>query len=277
MKYGLIGEKLSHSLSPEIHRIIFELTGKKGEYELFELSEEEVKPFLLNASNKGIRGLNVTIPYKTKVVSYLNELSDEALKIGAVNTIIPGDILKGYNTDYYGIDYTLRKYHIRPLKKRVLVLGSGGAANAVITYLKDNGVSKVYIASRDKRDAKKKFPSSNAVSYEEIRDFLPFDIIVNTTPLGMFPLTEASPLIKEQISGSGFLFDLIYNPSKTRLMEYADEVGTLNANGMYMLVAQAVKAQEVWNREEYGLDFVDAVYLRFIGEQAENGLPQQNA
>lgn len=294
MKYGLIGEKLSHSLSPDIHRIFFELTGKKGDYGLFELSIEELQPFLLNASDKGFKGLNVTIPYKKKVISYINELSKEAMKIGAVNTIVPGNMLKGYNTDYYGIDYTLRKYHESFYWDRALVLGSGGAANAVITYLEDNkdnefneegidnadkkdnidykknkdNVNKIYLASRDKIAAKNKFPHANTVSYDEIADYSPFDIIVNTTPVGMFPSVGASPLTKEQINGSGFLFDLIYNPAKTRLMELSDELGIPNVNGLYMLVAQAVKAQEIWNGEEYGQDLVDAVYLRFLGERA---------
>ncbi|MDD4295434.1 MAG: shikimate dehydrogenase [Ruminiclostridium sp.] len=272
MKYGLIGEKLSHSLSPEIHRIISELTGKKGDYGLFELSIEELQPFLLNASDKGFNGLNVTIPYKTKVISYIDELSEEAMKIGAVNTIMPGSLLKGYNTDYYGIDYTLRKYNESSCWSRALVLGSGGAANAVIAYLEDNErssvVSKIYLASRDKIAAKNKFQHANTISYEEIVDYSPFDLIVNTTPVGMFPLVEASPLTKEQIKGSSFLFDLIYNPAKTRLMELSDELGIPNVNGLYMLVAQAVKAQEIWNGEEYGQDLVDAVYLRFLGERA---------
>jgi shikimate dehydrogenase len=330
MKYGLIGEKLSHSLSPDIHRIFFELTGKKGDYGLFELSIEELQPFLLNASDKGFKGLNVTIPYKTKVISYINELSKEAMKIGAVNTIVPGNMLKGYNTDYYGIDYTLRKYHESFYWDRALVLGSGGAANAVITYLEDNKdnefneegidnadkkdnidykknkdnkenkdnanknedyernesnkynetngineinkrssvVSKIYLASRDKIAAKNKFPHANTVSYDEIADYSPFDIIVNTTPVGMFPSVGASPLTKEQINGSGFLFDLIYNPAKTRLMELSNELGIPNVNGLYMLVAQAVKAQEIWNGEEYGQNLVDAVYLEILEERA---------
>lgn len=264
MTYGLIGEKLSHSLSPEIHRLFFELTGKKGDYKLFELAKSGLKPFLVNAFEEGFKGLNVTIPYKTEVISLVDELTDEAMKIGAVNTILLGNRLKGCNTDYFGIDFTIKKYHIKLLGGSALVMGSGGAAKAVVAYLEDSGASKVYMASRNKRDAEKKFPLVFAISYEEITDFSPFDIIINTTPVGMFPKVGLSPLKMEQLKGSGFLFDLTYNPSKTKLMELADVVDMPNANGLYMLIAQAVKAQEIWNDEKYGIDLADAILHKFM-------------
>ncbi|NLY17593.1 MAG: shikimate dehydrogenase [Clostridiaceae bacterium] len=261
MKYGLIGEKLSHSLSPLIHRIFFDITGKKGQYELIELKHNELESFLINAEQENYHGLNVTIPYKTVIMNYMENISDEAREIGAVNTIKLKGGLKGYNTDYYGIDYTFKKSGINPSGKKVLSTGSGGAAKAVVAYLK-NFADKIYIASRDKNYARKKFPQVIVISYEEIVGHGPFDIVINTTPVGMYPLTEDSPLNKEQLKGSGFLFDLIYNPEKTKLMRLAGEMGIPCVNGMYMLAAQAVKAQEIWQGENYGIDLVDAIYNR---------------
>jgi len=260
MKYGLIGEKLSHSLSPLIHGIFFDITGKKGQYGLIELKQNELGSFLLKAKQENYNGLNVTIPYKTEIIDYIEILSGEARKIGAVNTIKLTGGLKGYNTDYYGIDYTFRKCGIVPAGKKALVTGSGGAAKAVVAYLEDSNTDKIYMASRNKNNAKDKFPAVVTVSYEEINDFGPFDMVINTTPVGMYPATEYSPLTKDQLKGTGFVFDLIYNPANTKLMKLAREMGISCVNGMYMLVAQAVKAQEIWQDENYGMDLVDAIY-----------------
>lgn len=260
MKYGLIGEKLSHSLSPLIHSIFFDITGKKGRYVLFELKQNELGSFLIKAKQEGYHGINVTIPYKTEIISHIKELSGEAEKIGAVNTINLAEGLKGYNTDYYGIDYTFKKCGVIPTGKKILVTGSGGGSKAVVAYLDDFNADKIYMASRNKNIAGEKFPSVFAVSYEEIKDFGPFDIVINTTPIGMYPATEDSPLTKEQLKGTVFLFDLIYNPEETMLMKFAFELGIPCINGMYMLAAQAVKSQEIWQGEYYGMDLADAIY-----------------
>ncbi len=259
MIYGLIGEKLSHSYSPGIHKIFFDITGKKGDYRLIELPKDELRAFLLNAHKQGFIGLNVTIPYKTEVIPFIDELSDEAVKIGAINTIELKNGLKGYNTDYFGIDFTMKKCYITLSRKKALVTGSGGAAKSVIAYLEDNGISEIYMASRDPDDLKYKFPSIIAVSYDEIINFAPFNIIVNTTPVGMYPNAGASPLTKEQLKGADFIFDLIYNPAKTKLMELADDLNIPNINGLTMLIAQAVRAQEIWNNEIYGSDLIDTI------------------
>jgi len=263
MKYGLMGEKLSHSHSPLIHRIFFDITGKKGQYELIELKRNELGSFLFKAEQENYQGLNVTIPYKIEIIDHIEKLSVEARKIGAVNTIKLTGGLKGYNTDYYGIDYTLKKSGIILSGKKALVTGSGGAAKAVVAYLEDSNTDKIYMAGRNKNDIKERFAQVIAISYEEIKDFEPFDIIINTTPVGMYPLTEDSPLTKEQLKGSGFLFDLIFNPEETKLMKLAYKTGIPCVNGMYMLVAQAVKAQEIWQGENYGMDLVDAIYNKF--------------
>jgi shikimate dehydrogenase len=260
MIYGLIGEKLSHSYSPQIHRTFFDITGMKGDYRLFELRNDELEAFLKRAVRQGYRGLNVTIPYKTEVIPFLKQISTEASHIGAVNTITLNGSLVGYNTDYFGIDYTFKKNNVELQGKRALVLGSGGAAKSVVAYLLDSGIESIFLASRNPNRVSEDFPLVNIVSYEHISKFIPFDIIVNTTPVGMVPKTGLSPLKPDQLKGTGFLFDLIYNPAKTEMMNICDSFGIHSVNGLYMLIAQAVKAQEIWNDESYGLDMVDAIY-----------------
>ncbi|HEY8500837.1 MAG TPA: shikimate dehydrogenase [Clostridia bacterium] len=264
MKFGLIGEKLSHSYSPEIHRVFFEITGIKGEYKLFEIKKNEIGEFLQNARRDKFAGLNVTIPYKTDVIPFLDDLSPEAEKINAVNTVSLKGRLCGYNTDYFGLDYTFKKYQINVNGMRVLTAGSGGAAKAVVSYLMDNEAKEIYIASRDNVKTNKEFPGAVSVSYADIIKYCPFDIIINTTPVGMHPNTGVSPLSKEQIRGAVFLFDLIYNPSVTKLMEIAGSLGIPNTNGLYMLIAQAVKAQEIWNGEDYGIDIIDSIFKEIM-------------
>lgn len=262
MKYGLIGEKLGHSYSPEIHRAIFELCGIKGEYRLIELKDGQIQSFLNNAGKQGYKGLNVTIPYKKTVIPFMNEISEEAGKIGAVNTITVENGLKGYNTDYFGIKYTFLKNRISVTGRNVLVAGSGGASKSVIAYLLDNNVKCVYMASRNPEKISAGHERIIPVSYEEIINYTPFDIVINTTPVGMFPNVGLTPLKPKQVKGAVFLFDLIYNPAKTELVKIADELGIPNVNGLYMLVAQAVKAQEIWNGKNFDIDFIDAVYNR---------------
>lgn len=259
MIYGLIGKKLSHSYSPQIHRAFFEITGIKGEYRLFELQKNELKAFLHSSQQEGFQGLNVTIPYKTEVIPFMERVSPEAAKIGAVNTIVLKDALEGFNTDYYGIDYTIQKNGIKPAGKKVLITGSGGAAKAVAAYLLDSGIRQLYIAGRNPETTKERYPSAMTIGYDEVEQYQPYDLIVNTTPVGMYPKTGVSPLNRDQLKGTGFLFDLIYNPAETELMRIAGSLGIPSVNGLFMLVTQAVKAQEIWNRQSYGLDLVDAI------------------
>lgn len=260
MKHGLIGEKLSHSYSPMIHRAIFNLSGIEGEYNLIELKKDELQFFLNNAIKENYKGLNVTIPYKTAVIPFLDEISKEAKKIGAVNTISLKDGLKGYNTDYFGIEYTFIKNNIQVKGKNVLIAGSGGASKSVIAYLTDENVNKIFVASRNPQQISANSELVLAVSYEDIIKYTPFDIVINTTPVGMFPNTEFSPLKPEHIKQAQFLFDLIYNPGKTELMKLAEKLGIQNVNGIHMLVAQAVKAHEIWHGKDFAEGFIDSVY-----------------
>ncbi|WP_242847739.1 shikimate dehydrogenase [Fervidicella metallireducens] len=248
--YGLIGKKLLHSFSPKIHSLLLKEMDLEGRYNLYEIEEEKLEESFLNLKNIGVKGLNVTIPYKVKIINYLDKLSDEAVKIGAVNTIqfLNGKAL-GYNTDYFGFKLTIEKYGVRVKNTRALILGTGGAARVVYHYLVDSGVSEVAFCSRDiknvKMDSDKKIISYGDIKYENN-----FDLLINCTPCGMYPDTGVSPIAEEEIEKFSTIIDLIYNPKETLLIKYGKERGLKTINGLYMLVAQAYASQCIWNLRE---------------------------
>ncbi|MBE6598201.1 MAG: AAA family ATPase [Ruminococcaceae bacterium] len=227
MKCGLIGEKLGHSFSPQIHKKLADY-----DYDLFEMTECEVGPFL----EKGdFHAINVTIPYKKTVMPYLAEISDEAKRIGAVNTIthLPGGGLKGDNTDYYGFSYTVKKSGIDMRGKKVLILGSGGASMTARTVAADLGASEVVIISR-----------SGENNYDNLHLHTDCGVLINTTPVGMYPNTGVSPVDLRKFPNLSGVLDMIYNPAKTQLLLDAESLGVPFSNGLPMLVAQAKAASE---------------------------------
>ena len=228
MQCGLLGEHLSHSFSPQIHALLSDYT-----YRLIELPDEaSVGAFL----EKGdFDALNVTIPYKQTVIPYMAELSETALKIGAVNTITkrPDGQLVGDNTDYYGFESMVRKSGIRMEGRKVLILGSGGASKTARVVCKDLGASDVVIISRKGPD-----------DYDHIDRHQDAGIIVNCTPVGMFPGNGSSPVDLSAFPELLGVFDMIYNPSRTALLLQAEKLGIPHANGLSMLVYQAVAACE---------------------------------
>lgn len=259
--YGLLGGKLGHSFSPKIHSAIFKEIKENGQYHLFSVEDMKVGDAIEGLKNLDIKGLNVTIPYKVQVMDYLDEVSEEAIKIGAINTICFKDKnLIGYNTDYYGFGMMLRKFYIDSTDKVAVILGTGGAARAVVEYLKDNGIRKVILVSRDKEESKKKFEGLSVINYEELKRVKNADILVNCTPCGMHPNIDNSPINKKLVGKFNVVIDLIYNPQETLLMKYAKEKNIKAINGLYMLVGQAVKSQELWNDIKIDDDVVDEIY-----------------
>lgn len=227
--YGLIGKKLGHSFSPQIHRELCDY-----EYKLFEMEENEVGNFLKSAD---FQGINVTIPYKKTVLPYMSEVSDDVKKIGSVNTIIrrSNGTLAGYNTDYYGFTHMLQSNSISPTGKKCIILGSGGASLTVIAVLKDLGAKEITVISR-----------SGENNYENISKHYDADIIINTTPVGMYPNCGLSPISLCNFTKCKFVGDLIYNPAKTALLLEAEKLGIPYSNGLSMLVAQAKKSSEIF-------------------------------
>ena len=249
--YGLIGFPLTHSFSKRYFtdKFIREKI-KESSYELFEMNSLESLPALLKKKTD-LKGLNVTIPYKTEVISYLDDLDDaSAERIGAVNTIkIYADgSTKGFNTDYYGFRQSLVEWLDRRGEScanfKALVLGNGGAAKAVEVALQDLNM-EYKVISRQKND--------DTLLYEDLSEEImsEYKLIINTTPLGMFPNVEGCPAIPYQfVTKRHYLYDLIYNPAETAFLKNGAEKGAVLQNGMKMLELQAEKAWDIWTSEE---------------------------
>jgi shikimate dehydrogenase len=244
--YGLVGERLSHSLSPQIHKKVFKLLDIEGAYKLFEIPKDKVDNLVDALKLLKIKGVNVTIPYKEILLNQLEFLSPEAKSIGAVNTILIKDgKAHGYNTDYFGFGIMLDKHNIQVKDKIAVVLGSGGASKAVITYLLDNKVEELYLVTRDKASMPKLDSRIKVINYEDVKS-ITGDILINTTPVGMHPKVNHSPVGRDVINNFKAIVDIIYNPQITELLRIGEELGKIICGGLYMLVGQGIKAEEIW-------------------------------
>ena len=217
--------------------------GIDGTYELLEFSRESFLQDFDALKKSGFRGVNVTIPYKESVVPLLDEISQQAKYIGAVNTVLfQNGRAKGFNTDYDGFISLLDQNKVVVKGKSAVVLGSGGSAKAVVKALLDQGVYDLTIVSRGKQN----FHGNYTISYEFFREAkIKSDLLVNCTPVGMYPNEDNSPVARSEIQAETVI-DMIYNPAKTLLLKTAEELGLKVVNGSYMLQQQAVKAQEIW-------------------------------
>ena len=248
LKTGLIGKKLGHSFSPQIHSFLADY-----EYKLYEMEENEVGDFLFSC---GLDALNVTIPYKKTVIPYLKEISETAKRIGSVNTIVRRNgELYGYNTDYYGFSYMVSLSGIKIKEKKVLVLGSGGASLTVKAVLNDLGAGEIITVSRSGED-----------NYENISRHKDADVIVNTTPVGMYPNNGASPVDLSIFDALSGVLDLIYNPSVTKLLYDAKALGIPCINGLSMLSSQAKRAAELFTGREITEDPTPAIVKSIEGQ-----------
>jgi shikimate dehydrogenase len=239
MNLGLIGKSLVHSFSVAYFEAKFqELALKNHHYHNCELAQIEDFPSL--AQRRNWSGFNVTIPYKEQIIPFLNSLSAEAQAIGAVNTLVPeADGWRGYNTDYLGFQKAIKEQWPQLKVKKALVLGTGGAAKAVVYALEQWG-SEVQLVSRS--------PKGQEINYQEAgRRIHDFDLVVNTTPLGTYPaLEELPPLNLPQQLEEQFFIDLIYNPQESRWLRMAAERGAQTQNGAAMLKWQAEYAWSLW-------------------------------
>ena len=242
MKCGLLGRKLGHSYSPQIHRYLADYP-----YSLFEKEPEDIAYFLKHGD---FTGINVTIPYKKDVIPYLDELSPVASRLGAVNTIVrrPNGTLFGHNTDYFGFASMVRQSGLSVAGKKVLVLGSGGAYNTAVAVLEELG-AKVIVISR-----------SGDNNYSNLEKHQDAAVIVNTTPVGMYPNTESSPVDISQFPKLEGVLDVIYNPARTALLMQAEKRGLVAVNGLYMLVAQAKEAAEYFTGYAIADEKIQQIY-----------------
>lgn len=260
--YGLIGGKLGHSFSPQIHEVILKKLDLKGLYNLFEVKEEDLENKIKELKALGAKGVNVTIPYKTKVMKHLDYISPEAQRIGAVNTIdFKNSLLSGYNTDYYGFGAALKNSDIDVEGKSAVILGTGGASKAVVQYLADNNIKEVIFVSRTpEKSASENTKDFKTISYDDLDRIIHKDIIINCTPCGMYPDIAKCPVSRDVLSKFSTAVDLIYNPLNTLFLKQAWELGLKTSNGLYMLVAQAVASQEIWQDTKIDKTTADEIY-----------------
>lgn len=241
--FGLLGRKLGHSLSPEIHSLLCDY-----EYKLYPTEPENLDEFF---SDKTLKGYNITIPYKIDAYEHCDELSETAKKVGSVNTIIRRDdgSLFGDNTDYFGFSYMAEKIGCDFRDKKVLILGNGGASLTVHHVAADNGAKEIVVISRTGEN-----------NYENISRHHDADIIINTTPVGMFPNNGERLINLSDFKKCKKALDLIYNPARTVFLLDAEKLGIDCINGLYMLVAQALRAAEIFTGKKIPLSEIDRIY-----------------
>lgn len=239
--YGLIGEKLSHSWSAEIHEKL-----ESFPYQLHELSASELKGFL---KDQPWQGLNVTIPYKKDAYALADSASEDAQAIGAANTLVKdaNGFIAADNTDVYGFEYLVKSLKVNLSQKKAIVFGAFGGAGQAICYALKKGGAYVVGVSRNPHESSSYVDC--AITYDQLKLHYEANLLVNATPVGMFPHAGVSPLSKEELSAFTSLqcvIDLIYNPLRSQLLFDAESLGILNANGLKMLVAQAARASSLF-------------------------------
>ncbi len=242
-KFALIGKTLKHSYSKTIHAKLSDY-----DYDLVELKEDQIKDFVFS----DINGFNVTIPYKKKIIEYIDELDKSALKIGAVNTVVKRNgKTYGYNTDFNGFAYMLNRASINVKDKCVMVLGSGGTSNTVTAVCNHLGARKITVVSR-----------SGKVNYQNCYECTDTEIIINTTPIGTYPEVDNAPIDIDKFNNLSAVIDVVYNPHQTRLIYKAREKDVNCTSGLPMLVAQAKYAKDIFLNQSTS----DSVIEKVISE-----------
>lgn len=251
MRCGLLGKKLGHSYSPQIHSHLGDYS-----YDLFEKTPDELEDFLRHGD---FTGLNVTIPYKKDVIPFCDELSDRAQKIGAVNTIVrrPDGTLIGHNTDYFGFQSMVARSGLKVVGKKVLVLGSGGASATAVAVLRELGADVVVISRKGENN------------YGNLNKHTDASVIVNATPVGMYPNTGVSPVELDLFPALEGVLDIVYNPSRTQLLLDAERKGLITENGLWMLVAQAKESAEWFTDRQINDDRIGKIH-EILRKQMEN-------
>lgn len=252
MEYGLIGDRLGHSFSKVIHESIMDY-----KYDLVELDENEFDIFM---KARDFRAINVTIPYKRAVIDYLDEIDDNVKRIGTCNVVVNRNgKLSGHNSDYYGLMELIQRNEIVVQDRKCLILGSGGTSRTAYYVLKDMGALDIKIVSRNKREG--------VITYDEARELKDIQIIVNTTPKGMYPNNDECCIDIEDFSSLEAVVDVIFNPLRTDFIIEGQKKGIKTAGGLYMLVAQAVKAIEYFKDIKLDKKIIDDIYQKILREK----------
>lgn len=257
--YGLFGEKLGHSFSPKIFQKLFELYNIDGAYNLFEIKRENFKNAVSSAKTLNVKGVTVTIPYKEEVMKQIDVLDEKVTEIGACNCVhFKDDKTYGYNTDYFGYKDGLIRNGIDVSNKEVVVLGDGGASKSVVRVLLDENAKKVTIVSR--KNIALNDERVEVISYDDLENYGNGYMIVNTTPVGMYPnindkIVDESILKKFEVCS-----DVVYNPIDTAFLKDAKENGLITVDGLYMLVSQAMCAFKIFTGIEVSDENYEIIY-----------------
>lgn len=261
LRLGLLGEKLGHSLSPEIHTDLLKQQQMNGSYQLYAMPREEAAHILNFMKENRITGMNVTIPYKELVSGLVDVLDTHAEKIGAVNTIFLKDgVSYGYNTDHIGAVTMFERAGVSLKDKQIVIIGSGGACRALIYGFHMEGAAGITIAARNKaarEELKRQFSYLDTCGLDEISSG---DILVNTTPVGMFPNVGKSPVTADIIRQFSVAADIVYNPLMTEFLRIAKREGLQVVTGLRMLVDQAIGSEEIWLEKKLDYSMGDEIH-----------------
>ncbi|MCM8710472.1 shikimate dehydrogenase [Clostridium sp. SYSU_GA19001] len=254
-KCGLLGNNIQYSKSPFIHNKYYSMHNLPVKYEIFDIDKCELESFVNNIHVNNIIGFNVTIPYKETIIKYLNKLEYPADKIKAVNTVVVIDKkLIGYNTDFHGFIKSIKEFNINLEGKNALIIGGGGAAKAIFYALKDLMCMKIDLAVRDIDKVKENFQGiSEFILINDDNNYCKYDIIVNCTPLGGANYLQFTPINVKTIKKGCIVYDLVYNPEKTRFLQEAETNGAIIFNGESMLKHQAYISADLWIKEHFNL------------------------
>ncbi len=266
--YALIGEKLGHSMSPAIHFQMLDMIDVDGVYGLLEVAKENVPKIVDSLKVLGVAGANVTVPYKQAIMPYLDEIDPDAQAIGAINTIAFKDGRAiGYNTDCYGFMTMLKVAEIDVKDKDCVLVGGGGAGFAIITAFKNLGAKSIKVFDMNEEQlakVKAQFPFVETYNFLLNKEECKGDVLANATPVGMYPKCDASILTKVELEAGGFeaVADAVYNPLETKLVSYAKELGMKSCAGLWMLVYQAMRSEEIWQDMEIPTQYAVPIHTK---------------
>lgn len=262
-QYTLIGHPLGHSMSPFIHERLFDMAGREASYTLTDIAPEHLageEPFL-----RSLQGFNITIPHKMEVIPMVDEMDDSAKRYNSVNCVAnKNGKLVGYNTDCDGFTMSVKDY---PMDGKVLLIGCGGVGRMIATEALRSGADlTIGIIPQDKElvetflaETAETMPNAKVQYHLTSEIHEKFDVIINASPVGMFPKVDACPVPDELIDQADYFFDVIYNPTKTLFLRKALAQGKVAKGGAAMLVLQAVRAHEIWNGDSYTQEQIDSI------------------
>ena len=246
-KYLVIGNPISHSLSPKLHNYWLKQNNINAIYDKIKLEKNEIESFIKDLKKQKISGCNVTVPFKKSVIPFLDKLSSEADKTQSVNTIIYDDgNLIGHNTDISGFEQAIKRLNFQMKDKKILILGAGGVVPSIIYALKKMNVLKIILSNRTKANAENLKSQFNDLEIIDWGDTVAFDVVINATSLGL--KNETINLDFSKIGNKKLFYDIIYNPNETNFLKEGKKLGNYTENGKLMFIFQALEAFKLWHR-----------------------------